>query len=144
MSAAVSALPVNTEEHRAIAIMAELYSGFVNEKKVAKDLAALSTPVERLEEILKYRLHPALYTQLVWNGTGFESQQALTSQQVEEKLVASTDYDRMNIVGVRSAACGARSLTDASHSGACRSPASRATRSGTTVSRAPGPRFARR
>lgn len=72
----------------------------MNEKAVAKDLAGLSTPVERLEEILQYRLHPALYTTLVWRGSGYESQQALSAQQVEEKLAAS-DYAKMNVVRPR-------------------------------------------
>lgn len=85
------------EEKKALSAFAELYSGFVNERDVASQLAKLSIPVERLEEILRHRLHPALYTQLAWRGTGFEAQKALPLSEVEARI-AATDPAQMNFI----------------------------------------------
>lgn len=89
--------PWTDEEKKALSAFAELYSGFVNEQDVAKQLARLSIPVERLEEILRHRLHPALYTQLAWRGTGFEAQKALSLEEVEAKM-AATEPAAMNFI----------------------------------------------
>lgn len=85
------------EEKKALSAFAELYSGFVNERDVAAQLARLSIPIERLEEILRHRLHPALYTQLAWRGTGFEAQKALPLEEVESRI-AATDPAAMNFI----------------------------------------------
>lgn len=86
------------EEQRALAILAELYSGFYDEKVVARDLAGLKgVPVERMEELLRFKLHPALYTQLAWRGSGFESQKAYSFKELEAML-ADSHPERMSVV----------------------------------------------
>ena len=100
MAAPQSAVPASqwsAEESKALSAFAELYSGCVNEEDVAKQLASLSIPIERLEEILRHRLHPALYTQLAWRGTGFEAQNALPLEQVKARI-AATDPAAMNFI----------------------------------------------
>lgn len=87
----------SAEEKKALGIFAELYSGFVNEQDVARQLARLSIPIERLEEILRHRVHPAMYTLLAWRGTGFENQKALSADEVESR-VAATDPAKMNFL----------------------------------------------
>jgi hypothetical protein len=97
MSTTTQSLHWSDEEKKALVALAELYSGFYVEKDVASQLAKLSIPVERIEEILRERLHPALYTQLVWNGTGFETQKALPLSEIEAKLEAC-DPSQMNFI----------------------------------------------
>ena len=87
----------SAEEKKALSAFAELYSGFVNERDVASQLAKLSIPIERLEEILRHRLHPAMYTLLAWRGTGFEAQKALPLEEVEKRIEA-TDPASMNFI----------------------------------------------
>lgn len=85
------------EEKKALMALAELYSGFINERDVASRLARLKVTTERLEEILRYRMHPALYTQLVWKGTGFEQQAALPLDDIINRI-ATADMDSMTFV----------------------------------------------
>merc|ERR1712093_2832 len=87
------------EEQKALTTLAELYSGFYDPKIVARDLAGLtSVTAERMNELLRHKLHPALYTQLAWRGSGFESQKTLPIKELEDKLAAATRPEQMNVV----------------------------------------------